>query len=81
MSANYSNSVLLSKDQIIDEDLIGVLLNVEEDDLAPCDTLSDEEIEDFVKSYTGKTVWEYCVDRYPDAPDVQFNMVLKQLLK
>ena len=64
------------KTHILTEDEIKSLFSLEEDNLAPGESFSEEEYQDFIKDVSGKTIWEYCNWRYPEEPEEQLEMVI-----
>ena len=68
-----------NKNYIISREDACNLFSLEEDDLGPSESYSDQEFNDVLSEYTGKTLWEYSNHRYPENPIIQFQAAIKCL--
>jgi len=76
--SSYKNHKMYN--HIITADDARKLVGMEDDDLAPGEEgLSDEEFDKACEDITGKKLGEYAEERWPDEPQEQFNMCLKEL--
>ena len=66
---------------IIDETLLGILYSLEEDDVAPNESLSEDDFRSFESDYLGKTVWDYCTERNPDEPVEQLYLAAERMVQ
>ena len=67
------------KNHIIDKDDAIKLFSLEEDNLGPTDKYTDDDFNNFLSDYVGKTLWEYVKHRFPDNPDEQFSSAVDVL--
>jgi len=67
-------------DHVITDEDANKLFAIEEDCLAPGESYSEEEFNDFRKEAVGMTLEKYSHWRWPDEPQEQFNMSLEALL-
>ncbi len=77
--SDFLNEDLSNKEYIIGKKDVNILYQLEENDLWPNDSYSEEDYTRFSNDVMGKTVWEYCNWRYPDNPEGQYNAVLNIL--
>ena len=77
--SDFINENLSNKEYIIGKKDVNILYQLEENDLWPNDSYSEEDYTRFSNDVMGKTVWEYCNWRYPDNPEGQYNAVLNIL--
>lgn len=64
------------KNHIIDKDDAIKLFSLEEDDLGPTDKYTDDDFNNFLGDYVGKTLWDYAKHRSPDNPEEQFKLAI-----
>lgn len=55
------------------------LYSLEEDNLAPGESVDDNDYDEFINDVVGKTLKEYSEWRYPDDPDQQFQSAISIL--
>lgn len=71
-----------NKEYILNNDDVNKLFDIELDNLSPIDDdYTEEDYENFLNEYVGKTVWDYCKLRYPDEPETQYELAIKYLNK
>lgn len=69
------------KNHIIDRNDATKLFSLEEDNLSPTDKYTDDDFNNFLNDYVGKTLWEYSKSRFPDDPTTQLNSAINILTK
>lgn len=57
------------------------LYSLEEDNLAPGESIDDDDYDKFIDDVVGKTLKEYSEWRYPDQPEEQFRLAVSVLNK
>lgn len=62
---------------VIDESIANILFNIEIENLAPTDEISDEDYKEFMTTYVGKTLNEYAKHRNPDDPEEQLELAFE----
>jgi hypothetical protein len=67
------------KNHIINKDDAIKLFSLEEDNLGPTDKYTDDDFNNFLIDYVGKTLWEYSKHRFPDNPYKQFGLAVDVL--
>jgi len=61
--------------QLDREDVIK-LFSLEEDNLGPTEEYTDNDFNNFLSEYVGKTLWDYSKHRFPDNPHEQFKLAV-----
>jgi hypothetical protein len=64
------------KNHIIDENDAIKLFSLEEDNLGPTDEYTDDDFNNFLSDYVGKTLWYYSKHRFPEHPKEQFELAI-----
>ena len=67
------------KKRILGNDDANNLFSLEEDNLGPCDELSEKDYIEFKEEVIGNTLWGYCKWRWPDSPKKQLELALEVL--
>jgi hypothetical protein len=68
------------KNHIIDKNDAVKLFSLEEDNLGPTDEeYTDDDFNNFLSDYVGKTLWDYSKHRYSDNPEEQFKLAIDVL--
>ena len=65
--------------RIITKEEAKKLFQLEEDSLAPDETFTNEDFNQFVNKITGMFIIEYCLWRYPENPEKQYKLTMKIL--
>ncbi len=66
---------IMKQKQLDREDVIK-LFSLEEDNLGPTEEYTDNDFNNFLSDYVGKTLEEYSKHRFPDNPQEQFKLAV-----